>query len=61
MVLPKQSPPVARQVSHAAMLKAGIGASQSIPCQLCHAACDQLGGIAKTLCNLACDNTVCRL
>ena len=43
MVLPNQSPPVARHVSRAAMLKSGIGASQGIPCQLCHAACDQLG------------------
>lgn len=61
MKLPNQSPPVMRQVSTAAMLKPGIAASSlgGIACTICHAGCSALPEPAKTLCNIACDHTVC--
>jgi len=60
MKLPNQSPPVARHVGHAAMLKTGVEAS-SIPCDLCHAACNALPWPANIACNLVCDHTACKL
>lgn len=50
-----------RQVSTAAMLKPGIAASSlgGIACTICHAGCSALPEPAKTLCNIACDHTVC--
>jgi hypothetical protein len=57
MRLPKQSKPVARSVS-SSPAKVGVAPS-SIPCDLCMAACNQLSGIAKTLCVMACNATVC--
>jgi hypothetical protein len=61
MHLPHQSAPVQRNVSPAAIRNNGLTASQSIPCQLCMMACDHLSGIAKTLCQLACQHTVCHI
>jgi hypothetical protein len=61
MMLPNQSPPVARRVSPAAMLKAGVAASDSVACQICHAGCGALPWPASIACNLVCDNTVCKL
>ena len=58
MRLPNQSVPVMRSAG-SSPARTGIGMSQSVPCQLCMAACNQLGGIAKTLCILACNATVC--
>lgn len=58
MRLPNQSPPVMRSVSNAAMLKTGIEAS-GIACTLCHMGCNALPEPARTVCNLACDHTVC--
>jgi hypothetical protein len=58
MNLPRQSPPVMRNVTTASLLKTGVEAS-GIACTLCHMGCDHLSGMAKTLCNLACDHTVC--
>ena len=60
MHLPRQSAPVQRHLSTSAIRNNGI-ASQSIPCDICMMACDHLSGIAKTLCQLACQNTVCKI
>ncbi len=57
MRMPNQTPPVARGIS-TGPAKNGTGPS-SIPCDLCMAACNQLSGIAKTLCVMACNATVC--
>ena len=68
-MLPNIQPPVdrserARQqhVKHRApqqSFRGAVGTSESIPCMLCMAACNQLGGIAKSLCQMACNATVC--
>lgn len=58
MNLPLQAPPVSRQASVHHYNAAHI-ASSDIACTICRAACDQLGGIARQLCLLACDRTVC--
>jgi hypothetical protein len=58
MHLPKQSAPVRRQPSQAKLDGDQIGPS-NIACNICMTACDQLGGIAKSLCILACQKTVC--
>jgi hypothetical protein len=57
MRMPIQSKPVSRGVSPAAMKDAV--APSGVACDLCMAACDQLGGFKKTLCQLACNHTVC--
>jgi hypothetical protein len=57
MRLPNQSEPVARTTS-VARLKNGVTPS-GIVCDLCMTACNQLNGIAKQLCQLACQKTVC--
>jgi len=61
MRLPNQSPPVMRHLSDAALIKTGIEPSDSIACSACHAACGALPWPANIACNIACDNTVCRL
>ena len=48
-----------RNISTAAMMKTGIEPS-NIACTICHTGCSLLPEPAKTLCNIACDNTVCR-
>lgn len=58
MKMPIQSPPVQRNVSTARLTKSGIEAS-GIACTICHAGCSALPEPAKSLCNLACDHTVC--
>ena len=55
---PNQSPPVIRSVSTAAIINAAIEPS-GIACTICHAGCSALPEPAKSLCNLACDHTVC--
>jgi hypothetical protein len=58
MRMPTQSPPVERRVSASALRQGGLAAS-GIACDLCMAGCNELSGIAKTLCQLACQKTVC--
>jgi hypothetical protein len=57
MRIPSQSKPVMRDIS-ATPMKHGVMAS-GIACDLCMAACNELSGFAKTLCQLACSKTVC--
>jgi hypothetical protein len=57
MRMPIQSKPVSRGVSPAAMKD--TVAPSGVACDLCMAACDQLGGFKKTLCQLACNHTFC--
>ncbi len=57
MKIPTQAKPVQRGVSTSAF-QSNMTPS-GIPCTLCKAACNSLSGMAKTLCILACDNTVC--
>jgi hypothetical protein len=59
MNLPHQAAPVRRQVSESKFEAGRVTASNGVACQLCMAACDQLGGTAKTLRRLACQHTVC--
>jgi hypothetical protein len=47
-----------RQISTAALRKAGVEPN-GIACTLCHAGCSALPEPARTVCNLACDHTVC--
>jgi hypothetical protein len=56
MRMPNQSIPVVRVASISAMGSAVT--PSSIQCDLCMAACNQLNGIAKTLCQAACSSTV---
>jgi len=58
MNLPLQAPPVSRQVSQS-KFDANHVTGSGIPCTLCKLACDRLSGIAKQLCLLACNKTVC--
>lgn len=58
MNLPLQAPPVNRYVTHSRYDAAQVTAS-NIGCTICRTLCDQLGGIPKQLCLLACDKTVC--
>jgi hypothetical protein len=57
MRIPSQSKPVTRGVSTSPAADS-VGPS-SIQCDLCMLACNQLSGIAKALCQAACNNTVC--
>ena len=58
MKFPNQARPVARGYNRSLDRSAGVNPS-GIVCDLCKTACNELSGIAKTLCLLACDNTVC--
>jgi hypothetical protein len=58
MRLPKQAPPVQRNVS-TARYNAERVAAADIVCDICLAGCDLLSGFAKTLCQAACQATVC--
>ncbi len=58
MRLPKQAAPVLRNVS-AARFNAERVAAAGIACDICMAGCNLLSGIAKTLCIMACNATVC--
>ena len=58
MKLPNQTPPVVRHVSTAPMLQVNVAASD-LPCTLCRLGCNALPEPARTVCNLACDRTVC--
>lgn len=60
MKIPNQSMPIGNQLNYNASTN-GVGESESIPCKVCHKACDILPGPLKWACNKACDNTVCRL
>ncbi|MDY8136456.1 hypothetical protein [Aquimarina sp. 2201CG5-10] len=55
MRIPIQSVPVNSQLSQS--VNGGINASSA--CSICKAGCSLLSGFKKTLCLLACDNTVC--
>jgi hypothetical protein len=57
MRIPSQAAPISRNVSITPSLDA-ISPSD-LGCSLCMLACDQLDGIAKTLCQIACQETVC--
>jgi len=58
MHLPKQSAPVRRRPSETKLAGDQIGPS-NIACDICMAGCNLLSGIAKSLCILACQKTVC--
>ena len=58
MRMPIQSVPVSRRGVSTAAMKDTVAPS-NIPCDICMAGCDQLSGIAKSLCQLACSKTVC--
>ncbi len=57
MKLPNQSAPVVR--NNGTVAATALITPSGIPCDLCLAACNQLGGFAKTLCIMACNSTVC--
>ncbi len=59
MNLPHQAVPVPRHVSETKFEAGRVTASNGIACQLCMAACDQLSGMSRTLCQLAYQHTVC--
>lgn len=60
MVLPRQSRPVERRVSSAALLGRGLRASGNpIECALCNAACEALPFPADVACHAVCAKTVC--
>ncbi|WP_158809216.1 hypothetical protein [Beijerinckia sp. L45] len=59
MNLPRQNRPVSRHVSNRPIQNATTMSGGGIACTLCNMACDHLSGMAKTLCQLACQNTVC--
>ena len=60
MQLPRQSPPVERRVSRAAMLSKGLAASgDPVACAICNAACEALPFPANVICHAACAKTVC--
>jgi len=59
MRLPKQAEPVSHVRSSANAYVGRVGPSGEPECTLCKIACDQLSGVARQLCLLACQQTVC--
>ncbi|MEQ1951196.1 hypothetical protein [Mesorhizobium sp. CN2-181] len=58
MKFPNQARPVARGYNRSRDLSAGVNPS-GIACDICRIGCQALPEPARSLCLLACDNTVC--